>query len=352
MACIKEFQIVSPPFACGVAWLINILLELNIKMTNVNFSQNHWTENSEGKSLIGNDAKQHLRWHLPVFYSNNIFNFDKNIEGFWEHRLDLAKHTNRPTILFIRDPRDAIYSLYVRNYQSHITFLEFLKKPDIWPDHFPDLFNLPPAETFALFCLFWEQLKNLLPIHIVRFEDMRANPIKEMTKILDFLDITRRPADIEDAIYNSSFEKTKETVKKLLEETGQQYETTRRGKINEWQEVYDNEMLSFFNTPLVNFMMVKFGYKDHVSSYVAIPTYFIRASLKIRDNIVLYFLMKYAALKTQETLDNIDSLFVPPNIILAIFWCKKIFGHAFINDPLIKKTIRFFLITNRICAFK
>ena len=30
-----RFQIVSPPFACGVTWLVNALLHLGVKVTNI-----------------------------------------------------------------------------------------------------------------------------------------------------------------------------------------------------------------------------------------------------------------------------------------------------------------------------
>ena len=185
----QEFQIVSPPFACGVTWLINILLELNLKTTNLAFIEDHWLSDHQNTLKIGPKAHNHLRRHLPILSEKNSYQFEENKEIFWEHRLDMAS-TMRPTILFIRDPRDAIYSMYLRDYK-HFAFSEYLLRPDKWPAHFPNLFDLPPSDTMALFCLFWRQLKNTIPLHIVRFEDMRANPVKEIGKILVFLKVKR-----------------------------------------------------------------------------------------------------------------------------------------------------------------
>src|SRR3990167_1068769 len=104
-------QIVSPPFSCGVAWLVNLLLELDIKTTNVGFGQNHWFSENEF-TVIEAEPLKHLKWHLPILHRQEKFVFQKDIEVFWEHRLDFVNQGYRKSVLFIRDPRDAIYSLY------------------------------------------------------------------------------------------------------------------------------------------------------------------------------------------------------------------------------------------------
>jgi hypothetical protein len=140
-------QIVSPPFACGVAWLINALLELDIKVTNAGFNPGHWIDTDSGSQLSAK-ALKHLVWHLPALHQRQLFKFPESLEVEWEHRLDFASGEPRPTILFVRDPRDAVYSLYRRNYEKDRSFISYLNRPDVWPDHFPNLFQ-------ALFYLFF-----------------------------------------------------------------------------------------------------------------------------------------------------------------------------------------------------
>jgi hypothetical protein len=132
--------IVSPPFACGVTRLVNALLELDIRATNPGFEPEHWQLQPTAHWHIGDLAAKHLKWHLPVLHQRQTFNFPEKLEVIWEHRMDFARLGPHPTILFVRDPRDAIHSLYQRSYASHMDFLQYLKRPNKWPDHFPDLF--------------------------------------------------------------------------------------------------------------------------------------------------------------------------------------------------------------------
>ena len=73
----QEFQIVSPPMPCGVAWLINVLLELGVKTTHhgKEYHNNHWTTDDGVNCKITPKAKDHLLWHLPVLSKQDYFEF-------------------------------------------------------------------------------------------------------------------------------------------------------------------------------------------------------------------------------------------------------------------------------------
>ena len=236
-------QIVSPPFSCGVAWLVNLLLELDIKTTNVGFGQNHWFSENEF-TVIEAEPLKHLKWHLPILHRQEKFVFQKDIEVFWEHRLDFVNQGYRKSVLFIRDPRDAIYSLYSRNYREHYPFEVYLKRQDEWPDHFPGLFQLPPFETFTYFVFFWMTIGNFMPVKIVNFKDTKATPPKTAKEILDFLEIDRTDQEIDEAVRNSSFENAKRAMNEMQKETKNSFLTARKGKIDEWKETYSEELLA------------------------------------------------------------------------------------------------------------
>ena len=252
-------QIVSPPFACGVAWLINALLYLNIRVTSDAFI-NHWQEDSS-RWQIKDEALNHLKWHLPVLHEREIFDFPEDLEVRWEHRLDFAAREACTTILFVRDPRDAVYSLYRRNYSTDISFTGFLTKPDEWPDHFPNLFHLPPIETYAYFCYFWLSMKSAMPVKVVRFEDAKANALHVLKDVLSYLDIVRTEEEIQLAIKSSDFNQARIAMEEMELTTGKKFKTAVKGQSYEWRSTYSNidmRLISITSKDIIN----KLGYSS------------------------------------------------------------------------------------------
>lgn len=256
---LRECQIVSAPFSSGVTWLVNVLLELNIRTTNTSFLTGHWGNDGKGAE-IGPKACAHLKWHLPVLHERTKFSFEPGLEVLWEHRLDFALHPERPTILYVRDPRDAIYSLYKRSYAQDLSFIDYLRRPDLWRDHFPGLFGLPPAETWAYFHLYWLAMQEVMNVQVIRFEDMRARPLGVTQKILEFLGVRRPVAEVERALELSTYDRARGAMERTAQETGESFLTARRGKVGEWKEVYQPEELSCFGGP-AHYAMRRLGYE-------------------------------------------------------------------------------------------
>jgi len=259
----EDYQIVSPPFCCGATWLINALLALEIKVTNNGFKTGHWLKDGDDW-LMGDNAKSHLKWHCPVLHEKEKFFFNERVEIVWEHRLDFIKRGRVPTILFVRDPRDAVYSLYKRNYEKDISFIRYLIKPDEWPDHFPGMFQLPPIETYNFFCSFWIAMSDDMPIKIVRFEDVKCHPRKVIKEVLDFLNITRDDDQIDKAIASSGFENAMHAMLKMEKDTGAVFKTARKGKVNEWKNVY-NWLMRLLIRDSTKRMLSEFNYDRRIS---------------------------------------------------------------------------------------
>lgn len=251
-------HLVSPPFSCGVAWLVNVLIELNIKTTNASFEPGHWDDQGV-QSSISEAALDHLRWHLPALHHKHSFEFEQNLEVIWEHRLTFPRVAEGPVILFVRDPRDAIYSMYKRNYVDAFTYLEYLRRPDIWPQHFPGLFKLPPADTYAYFCLLWMAMAKTMNVNVVRFEDMRADPVTVVKGILSILGSEREEKEIERALEASTFEKARVAMQACEKDTGRQFLTARQGNVYEWRKTHSNEELDCMEGP-ASYLMHKLGY--------------------------------------------------------------------------------------------
>ncbi len=269
-----EFQLVSAPFASGVAWLVNVLLELGIRTTHVSsrYPNGFWQgKGPDRRDAMSPEARDFMGWHLPVVFERaNEFDLEHGIEVFWEHRLDFARHSHRPTIVFVRDPRDAIYSLYRRDYAGHFEPLQYLQRPDLFPDHFPGMFNLPPADTWAAWHAMWLGLQQVMRIQFVRFEALRASPVAGIQQVLVFLGTSRSAADIERALERSSLERTLAALAKQEQLKGVKRQTARKGKVGEWQETYTPEMLECFRGP-ASAIMTQLAYEP-VSGAVAQPS--------------------------------------------------------------------------------
>lgn len=249
----KTFHLVSAPFACGLGWLVNILLHLGIRTTYADLLSDHWipagSDAGSGEVECGPAAHDHLRWFLPVLHEQRRFRFEPDLELLWAHRLDFALQPGRPTILFVRDPRDAIYSLYRRYHDEAMTFAEYLRRPGEWPPHFPGMFSLPPPETWAYFHLYWLAVGAWEPLHLVRFETMRQDPVAVTEAVLAFLGVGRSREAIHQAIEGSTFERARDAMERTAGETGTTFRVARRGMVGEWREVYGREDLEVFGGP-------------------------------------------------------------------------------------------------------
>lgn len=256
----RTINFVSPPFACGVAWLINCMMELDLRTSNTSFGVDQWTfDNKKSLWRLSQQARNHLSWHLPALHKKDTFEFREAINIRWEHRLDFASFGTRKTILFIRDPRDAVYSLYKRNYEGNIDFVEYLDRPDEWPDHFPGIFQLPPLETYAYYCWFWLKMADVIPLKVIKFEDAKSNPIGVIKDALSFIDVKRSAQSINEAVDGSSFQNARKAMERMEALTGKKFGTARQGRVGEWTTSYRG-IKKVNQSSLLNDLLVELGY--------------------------------------------------------------------------------------------
>ena len=265
----REFHLISAPFSSGISWAVSVLIELGIRTTHAEpnrYRNGFWrpVPDQPGFDAIVPEGVAHMRYYLPVLHERNAFRFEPDIEVFWEHRLDFARQIHRPVVLFTRDPRDAVHSLYQRNYR-HFAWMEYLKRPDRWPDHFPEMFGLPPAETWAAWHAFWRGLESVTPMKVVRFEDSKLRPLDVAKELLEWLGVQRTDSEIRQAVERSSFSKIHAAMTTTETETGQKFGVARRGKAGEWKEVFDTDALQCFDGPAAHWIH-ELGYEPAPSS--------------------------------------------------------------------------------------
>ncbi|MEZ0373472.1 MAG: sulfotransferase domain-containing protein [Candidatus Sericytochromatia bacterium] len=259
----QHFQIVSAPMPSGVTWLINCLLELGIRTTNSGMG---WAETPGGSRMEPEDLRDNLRWFLPVLENQDLFRFREEIEVFWDHRLQVALYPARKTVLMVRDPRDAAYSQFRRlshqglYRESEADLLTFLAQPMSWQKYFPQLFDLPPADTLAYYNLYVRH--QVPPEHLLtlRFEDCKRDPLGQLTRVLDFFACPCGRAEMLTAIAKSDFRQAQAALERRKARTGLSHLAHRTGRVEEWRSRLSPAALACFRGP-AQAALQAFGYE-------------------------------------------------------------------------------------------
>ncbi len=173
-------------------------------------------------------------------------------------------------VLLVRDPRDAIYSSYrfYRNFarfwwpgtdKAQGTFVEYLDGHGVNHE--------PPIQSWVDFYRAWHAtLPTLSRDAIVRFEDLKTDPVAAVAALLRSFDVPRPDASISGAVERSSFENMRAHEEKIVAGTApaaaDQPMIMRRGRVDEWREWIGDPVLAdrFRAAELVDVARV-FGYR-------------------------------------------------------------------------------------------
>lgn len=251
-----------------MTWLVNTLLELGIRTSHWT-SLDAWRETPDGGWTLAEPALGLLKWHLPALHRQDALRFRNDHEVVWEHRLDFARRPLRAAVLYLRDPRDAIHSLYRRDHAHALDYHAYLDRRDVWPDHFPELFFLPPPETYLLFVLFWLTVGESVPLLTVTFEDMRADPAGTLGRVLSHLGESRDEAAVLDALARSDFQAARHAMLRTSAEQGTERLTAARGQVGEWRDSHDAAALARFAGPLARFESLLAGLPTWEADWLA-----------------------------------------------------------------------------------
>lgn len=218
--------IASPLLPCGTTWLLNCLLELNLKVYRSQSSHNLWNPGPRGLQL--HPAEHDLRRHLPALTRREHFRFDSNTEFEWTHEFPLKRFQGCKVIFFIRDPRDAFYSWY-RRAGAQMSYQDFVHSLDCF-----SLLDRVTAWNFYQQTWFSDPARQ---IQFFRFEDYKRDPQGLLERILAFCGLTFSSDDIAQAISESTFEKAQaaEAAYQQLHPQSQYPTVNRAGRPGEWK---------------------------------------------------------------------------------------------------------------------
>ncbi len=210
-----DFDIVSPELPAGSAWLVNCLLELNVAVWQP------WDVaiNGEWQRISANRygyLKPNQQWHqtLPALKQGRVFDFQADLSGRASHRWASLTASNKRLILFVRDPRDLLFSQWRRN-QFNVagfsdSFEQFLQSNY---HHYP----INQVDFLRLFLKLWQIESEKFNHVLIRFEDYKTNPDATLKKVLRFLQVERTDEQVELALSASDFSVVKQTEDELFE---------------------------------------------------------------------------------------------------------------------------------------
>ncbi len=265
----EKILIASPVEPSGVTWLINCLISLNLLCTRDRNSEISGTwEVRQGKYFLKSSQKELHRW-LPAL-SKDGFNFDSGFNFEWSHDWLTERDLKFRKILFIRDPRSSLRSLYLRERPGQ-SYASWLFEPDY-------VTFLSRTEKLGLFIESWLSDPQTM---VVRFEDYKLNPYLTLKSVLKRLEIFRKVEDIEFAVKNSTFELSQKTEKKYLVDNKLDDNTlmNRAGLVKEYEESSRIRGLSERIENRIGRSMYRLGYSD-INQQNRTPIYLDREFFK------------------------------------------------------------------------
>lgn len=108
----------------------------------------------------------------------------------------------------------------------------------------------------------WSSAKGL-PVHVIRYEDMKETPLETFRKAVEFIGLTYSDDQIEEALRLSSFDKLKEQEKQIgfKEKPSKAPSFFREGKVGDWKNHFTDEQSARIIAAHGDTMR-KFGYLD------------------------------------------------------------------------------------------
>ncbi|HJW24564.1 MAG TPA: sulfotransferase [Rhodocyclaceae bacterium] len=186
--------------------------------------------------------------------------------------LEASQVGQRPfskVLLLVRDGRDAVLSYYhwLKNFgglESNLgQFLTHGTKDE----------PLPPARAWSQFYSSWLTRSADVATHVVRFEDLRNDPMGGLQAIVSFLGASRSDAELEQAIEACSFKAMQQQEAQAVAHSPDlgQGKIMRRGEVGEWKHALSPGLLKVVEQDAAA-MLSDLGYQDLSSQATAAGT--------------------------------------------------------------------------------
>lgn len=222
--------------------------------------------------LIGFDNLHLKNRAIPKIF----FTHDNYLKDFTGHATDKRDYYDRRVVLLVRHPGDVAVSQY---HQWRYRMRPHKKAINDYPEHGQDvsIFDFVAAHEAGLpkvigFMNDWaremDRLKHLL---IVRYEDMRRDPAREVERITEFMGTPGSRAQIDEAVRYASFDNMKQLEQKRHfwlsggrmqagDRSNPASFKVRRGKVGGWRDYFTEDEATRIDAIIDETMLPGFGY--------------------------------------------------------------------------------------------
>lgn len=236
-----DVDIASSEMPSGASWLANCLLELGVslwKPWGADVSAD-WRACGPRRFRYVS-ADENWRRLLPSLAAGREFAFRAAPVPRVTHAWAGTYGDVPRTILFVRDPRDALHSLWHRARRVGLVpddedFATFVRGP--W-FHYP----VGRGEFLLLWLRVWRIALAEREHLVLRFEDYRRDAAGTLRRALAFLDIDAADVDIERALAASDFAVARAAEAQLVADGTLAQTFNRAGVAEEWRASFDDAM--------------------------------------------------------------------------------------------------------------
>lgn len=228
----------SPVEPSGASWLINCFLELGIKVSHKPIVDNAWRHATpapsaghmwqrapDGRFRLRARADVLKKW-LPALSRHDAFAFRDDIEIEYVQDLPASHHEGAPVLLFVRDPRDSLYSMY-RRMQPDLDYDTFLRIPNA-----DTLYDRP-----SHWRLFVERWLSLADGRRFTFEEYKQDAAGLLERIVRCVGISCDREQIARAAHESRYEAARAAEERYKARFPGDWEVANRaGRPGEWRQ--------------------------------------------------------------------------------------------------------------------
>ncbi|WP_210878812.1 sulfotransferase domain-containing protein [Roseovarius autotrophicus] len=222
--------------------------------------------------LIGFDNFHNMDARIPrVFFTHD--NYIGDYTGNTDNKSDFY---DKKVLLLMRDPRDVAVSQFFqwryRMRPGKKALNDYLPDGDDSPIYdfvMHEGGGLP--KVIAFMNLWAREMPNVRALELVRYEDMRADPVEAMTRVARFLDIPATGAQVQDAVDFASYEnmKKKETDQSFRLSGGRMAPRdqdnpdsfkVRRAKVGGYRDYFDDAQIAAIDAMMAERLDPIYGY--------------------------------------------------------------------------------------------
>ncbi len=202
-------------------------------------------------------------------------NYLRDYTGRWDNKEDFY---DKRVVLLVRDPRDVAVSQY---FQWKFRMLPRKKLLNNYPPHGSDIslfdFVMSPDAGLPVVLDFFEMWQRELPrveaSLVVRYEDMRADPGRELSRVLEFFGLPFTQEQVEEAVAFASYDNMKRLEQeRVFSGHGQRLlpgnkanpdsYKVRRAKVGGYRDYFDDAQLAAVEGLMRERPGPLFGYLD------------------------------------------------------------------------------------------